>query len=87
MAGHSQFKNITHRKGRQDAVKSKLYADPQFATWPQFLDRVADATEKRFRQLKKEVRDNKEMRDRVELEGLKTQREQKPQPSDLSIKF
>src|ERR1700747_3749696 len=24
MAGHSQFKNIMHRKGRQDAVKSKL---------------------------------------------------------------
>jgi YebC/PmpR family DNA-binding regulatory protein len=25
MAGHSQFKNIMHRKGRQDAVKSKLF--------------------------------------------------------------
>ena len=25
MAGHSQFKNIMHRKGRQDAVRSKLY--------------------------------------------------------------
>src|SRR5271169_2067854 len=24
MAGHSQFKNIMHRKGRQDAAKSKL---------------------------------------------------------------
>ena len=24
MAGHSQFKNIMHRKGRQDAVRSKL---------------------------------------------------------------
>src|SRR3982074_2041363 len=24
MAGHSQFKNIMHRKGRQDKVKSKL---------------------------------------------------------------
>src|SRR5436189_187171 len=23
MAGHSQFKNIMHRKGRQDAIKSK----------------------------------------------------------------
>jgi YebC/PmpR family DNA-binding regulatory protein len=26
MAGHSQFKNIMHRKGRQDAVRSKLFA-------------------------------------------------------------
>jgi YebC/PmpR family DNA-binding regulatory protein len=26
MAGHSQFKNIMHRKGRQDAVKSKLFS-------------------------------------------------------------
>jgi YebC/PmpR family DNA-binding regulatory protein len=25
MAGHSQFKNIMHRKGRQDAVKSRLF--------------------------------------------------------------
>jgi YebC/PmpR family DNA-binding regulatory protein len=25
MAGHSQFKNIMHRKGRQDKVKSKLF--------------------------------------------------------------
>lgn len=25
MAGHSQFKNIMHRKGRQDAVKAKLF--------------------------------------------------------------
>jgi len=26
MAGHSQFKNIMHRKGRQDAVKSKMFS-------------------------------------------------------------
>jgi YebC/PmpR family DNA-binding regulatory protein len=26
MAGHSQFKNIMHRKGRQDAAKSKLFS-------------------------------------------------------------
>lgn len=26
MAGHSKFKNIMHRKGRQDAVKAKLFA-------------------------------------------------------------
>ncbi len=25
MAGHSQFKNIMHRKGKQDAMRSKLY--------------------------------------------------------------
>ena len=25
MAGHSQFKNIMHRKGRQDAMKSKVF--------------------------------------------------------------
>ena len=25
MAGHSQFKNIMHRKGRQDAVKARLF--------------------------------------------------------------
>src|SRR5205823_12884392 len=25
MAGHSQFKNIMHRKGRQDKAKSKLF--------------------------------------------------------------
>src|SRR5205085_4910392 len=25
MAGHSQFKNIMHRKGRQDKVKSKVF--------------------------------------------------------------
>jgi YebC/PmpR family DNA-binding regulatory protein len=25
MAGHSQFKNIMHRKGRQDAVRSRLF--------------------------------------------------------------
>ena len=26
MAGHSQYKNIMHRKGRQDAVRSKLFS-------------------------------------------------------------
>jgi YebC/PmpR family DNA-binding regulatory protein len=26
MAGHSQFKNIMHRKGRQDAAKAKVFA-------------------------------------------------------------
>ena len=26
MAGHSQFKNIMHRKGKQDAARSKLFA-------------------------------------------------------------
>ncbi len=26
MAGHSKFKNIMHRKGRQDAVRSKVFA-------------------------------------------------------------
>jgi YebC/PmpR family DNA-binding regulatory protein len=26
MAGHSQFKNIMHRKGKQDALRSKLFA-------------------------------------------------------------
>ncbi len=26
MAGHSQFKNIMHRKGRQDKVRSKVFA-------------------------------------------------------------
>ena len=26
MAGHSQYKNIMHRKGKQDAVKAKLFA-------------------------------------------------------------
>jgi transcriptional/translational regulatory protein YebC/TACO1 len=25
MAGHSQFKNIMHRKGRQDAVRARLF--------------------------------------------------------------
>ncbi len=25
MAGHSQFKNIMHRKGRQDKARSKLF--------------------------------------------------------------
>jgi len=26
MAGHSQFKNIMHRKGRQDAIRSRLFS-------------------------------------------------------------
>jgi YebC/PmpR family DNA-binding regulatory protein len=26
MAGHSQFKNIMHRKGRQDAIRSKMFS-------------------------------------------------------------
>src|SRR4029079_2640406 len=26
MAGHSQFKNIMHRKGRQDKVRSRLFS-------------------------------------------------------------
>ena len=26
MAGHSQFKNIMHRKGRQDAARSKMFS-------------------------------------------------------------
>ncbi len=26
MAGHSQFKNIMHRKGKQDSVRSKLFS-------------------------------------------------------------
>ena len=25
MAGHSQFKNIMHRKGKQDAMRSKMF--------------------------------------------------------------
>ncbi len=25
MAGHSQFKNIMHRKGRQDALRAKIF--------------------------------------------------------------
>jgi transcriptional/translational regulatory protein YebC/TACO1 len=25
MAGHSQFKNIMHRKGRQDKIRSKIF--------------------------------------------------------------
>ena len=25
MAGHSQFKNIMHKKGKQDAIRSKLF--------------------------------------------------------------
>src|ERR671934_1280641 len=26
MAGHSQFKNIMHKKGRQNAIRSKLFS-------------------------------------------------------------
>ena len=26
MAGHSKFKNIMHRKGRQDAIRSKMFS-------------------------------------------------------------
>ena len=26
MAGHSQFKNIMHRKGRQDKVRAKVFS-------------------------------------------------------------
>ena len=26
MAGHSQFKNIMHRKGKQDSVRSKMFS-------------------------------------------------------------
>lgn len=26
MAGHSQFKNIMHRKGKQDAMRAKAFA-------------------------------------------------------------
>ena len=26
MAGHSKFKNIMHRKGRQDAVRARMFA-------------------------------------------------------------
>ena len=26
MAGHSQFKNIMHRKGRQDAARAKMFS-------------------------------------------------------------
>jgi transcriptional/translational regulatory protein YebC/TACO1 len=26
MAGHSQFANIMHRKGKQDAVRSRLFS-------------------------------------------------------------
>ena len=26
MAGHSQFKNIMHRKGKQDAMRANLFA-------------------------------------------------------------
>src|ERR1700691_1579464 len=26
MSGHSQFKNIMHKKGRQDAIRSKLFS-------------------------------------------------------------
>jgi len=28
MAGHSQFKNIMHRKGAQDAKRAKQFEDP-----------------------------------------------------------
>ena len=33
MAGHSQFKNIMHRKGRQDAARSKLFAKLAREIW------------------------------------------------------
>ena len=26
MAGHSQFKNIMHKKGKQDAIRSKVFS-------------------------------------------------------------
>jgi transcriptional/translational regulatory protein YebC/TACO1 len=26
MAGHSQFKNIMHRKGKQDSIRSKMFS-------------------------------------------------------------
>jgi transcriptional/translational regulatory protein YebC/TACO1 len=26
MAGHSQFKNIMHRKGKQDGIRSKMFS-------------------------------------------------------------
>ena len=26
MSGHSQFKNIMHKKGKQDAIRSKLFS-------------------------------------------------------------
>jgi hypothetical protein len=71
----------------RDAANPKLYPDPQFATWSQFLDKLADATDKRFLKLKAEVKKNKELRDRVDLEALKTQTEQKPQTSDVSVKY
>ena len=46
MAGHSQFKNIMHRKGRQDAAKSKLFGKlareiTVSARWPPDLVKVA----------------------------------------------
>ena len=29
MAGHSQFRNIMHKKGKQDAIRSKLFSKPR----------------------------------------------------------
>ena len=40
MAGHSQFKNIMYRKGRQDAVKSKLFGATLIGDGPSVLTRV-----------------------------------------------
>ena len=39
MAGHSQFKNIMHRKGKQDAVRSKLF--PSSAAKSRSLPKLA----------------------------------------------
>ena len=40
MAGHSQFKNIMHRKGKQDAARAKLFAKFARAVATRFGDRV-----------------------------------------------
>jgi hypothetical protein len=71
----------------RDAVNPKLYANPQFVTWKQFLDKLSDATNKRFQKLKNEVKKNKEVRDRLDLEGLKSQSEQRPEAPDLNVRY
>ena len=43
MAGHSKFKNIMHRKGRQDAVRSKLFSKLSRESLEKSLERAESA--------------------------------------------
>src|ERR1700692_2709549 len=70
MAGHSQFKNIMHRKGRQDAQKSRLFSKlAREITVAAKLGQPDPSMNARLRAVKKAIGGDAENYDEIRYEG------------------